>query len=92
LSDPERWVRDEVRKPVEFTLHFQLPGLNFPLPCQANTDMKHDDELFATALHRSSEDHDSEEGDFLMAFGPADHHFESEEDNEEACFYVLGYN
>jgi hypothetical protein len=35
---------------------------------------------------------ESEKPEWLLAFGPADHHFESEEDEEEACFYVLGYN
>lgn len=38
------------------------------------------------------EDHeDSRDNVFLLAFGPADHHFESD-DGEEACSYVLGYN
>ena len=35
---------------------------------------------------------ETEEGHFLLAFGPADHHYESEDDGEEACSYVLGYN
>jgi hypothetical protein len=35
---------------------------------------------------------ESEKPEWLLAFGPADHHFESEEGEEEACFYVLGYN
>ncbi len=33
-----------------------------------------------------------QEGEFLLAFGPADHHYESDEDDDEACSYVLGYN
>ena len=32
-----------------------------------------------------------EEPEFLLAFGPADHHYESD-DGDEACSYVLGYN
>jgi hypothetical protein len=35
---------------------------------------------------------ESSEPEFLLAFGPADHHYESDEDDEEACSYVLGYN
>jgi len=59
--------------------------------------MKYDNETATPALQDSQEGlhatlHSSEEGDFLMAFGPADHHFESDGDSEEACFYVLGYN
>ena len=44
--------------------------------------MKHDEEFFT----------ESAEPEYLLAFGPADHHYESEEDEEEACLYVLGYN
>jgi len=52
------------------------------MPCQQKSVMKQDNER----------DTESREPEWLLAFGPADHHFESEEDEEEACFYVLGYN
>ncbi len=47
-------------------------------------DAAHTDVPFATS-------EDAQDNVFLLAFGPADHHFESD-DGEEACSYVLGYN
>ena len=42
--------------------------------------------------YEDEETPDSIEQEFLLAFGPADHHYESDGDEEDACFYVLGYN
>jgi hypothetical protein len=82
---------------------FNCPGYTSRCPAKQITDMKYNDELSPAALHDTEDGFHATlhshptlrsrgEGDFLMAFGPADHHFESDEDSEEACFYVLGYN
>lgn len=54
-----------------------------PLPCQSNRAIMHEEYPYPV---------ESSEPEFLLAFGPADHHYESDEDEEEACSYVLGYN
>lgn len=50
----------------------------------ASQEAAHPDIPFTTS-------EDDQDNVFLLAFGPADHHFESD-DGEEACSYVLGYN